>query len=96
MVSIDSGKPSLVTCRQDRRQPRFFVGRGHRHCATVRARRFRADVQNIGTLLGHFGGMSDGGSGIQELAAIREGVRSDIEDAHDQRAAERKQPRKCI
>ena len=40
-------------------------------------------------------GMGDGRGRIDELAAVGEGIRGDVEDAHDQRPAEREQRRQA-
>ena len=62
----------LAGCGQDRRQsPDFFLHR-HRHCRAVRASRFRADIQNVGTFSNHSTGVVEGAGWIDELSAIRE------------------------
>ena len=86
----------LDDLRQDRRQPRLLIISRYRHWITVGPRRFRTDIQNVGALLGHFSRVRDRHSGVHELTAVREGIRRHIEDAHDQRPAERKQGRKCV
>jgi len=44
---------------------------------------FAADVDDVSAFGGEFDAADDGGLGIEPLAAIGEGVRGDIEDAHD-------------
>ena len=62
----------------------FFVGRER---SRFRTRGFAADVEDIGSFLEHLEGLTNSavGSGLWgvEVAAVRERVRSDIEDAHD-------------
>ena len=56
--------------RQDVGEPRaFLVGRDRRRAA-IGPRGFRANVQDIGALADHLGGMSDGRAGVEELAAV--------------------------
>ena len=59
-------------CGQDRRQsPDFFLHR-YRHCRAVRAGRFRADIQNVGTFSNHSTGVVEGAGWIDEPSAIGE------------------------
>jgi hypothetical protein len=78
----------------DGRQPRLFVFRRYRDRIIIRARRLRADIEDVDSLASHIGGMRDGNRRIEEPATIGEGIRSDVEDTHDQRAAGREQRRK--
>ena len=77
--------------RQHRLKPRqFLVGR-NRLRAAIGPGRFRADVEDVGALLGHGAGVRDGLGRIDEVAAVGKGIRGDVEDAHDHRPPARKQ-----
>ena len=82
--------------RQHRLQALEFVVSRYRPHAAIRPRRFRADIEHVGALRRHFLGMSDGALRIEELAAVGEGIRSDVEDAHDQRTTAPKQRRERL
>ena len=60
MVSIDTGSAELEHRRQHRREPRHLLVRRHRLGAAIGPRRFRADIEDVGALFGHRGGMGDG------------------------------------
>ena len=96
MVSIDTGRPSLTTAGSTGAEPRHFVVAGDRLRAAIGPRRLRADVENVGALFGHRGGVGDGRRRIDELAAVGKRIRGDVEDAHDQRPAERQQRGKRV
>src|SRR5207244_10561074 len=47
---------------------------------------FASDINDVGALLKQMERVFDSFVAIEELAAIREGIRRDVHDAHDQRA----------
>src|SRR6266545_2303055 len=48
------------------------------------------DVDDVCAVVDHFSGMVERGGRIEKAAAVGEGIGSDVEDAHDQGAVERK------
>jgi len=59
----------------------FFGGDGR---VFAGARGFAADVDDVGSLLEHAEGVGCGCSGIEEAAAVGEGIGRDVEDPHDE------------
>ena len=82
MVSIETGTPSASDRRQHRFEPPQFLLQRDRDRAAIGPGRFRADVDDVGAFRDHAAGMLDGALGIEELAAVGERVRRDVEDAH--------------
>ena len=81
---------------QDRRKTRKLVlGRNRLHAA-IGPGRLRADVEDVGAFGRHAPGVIDGDGGVEELAAVGEGVRRDVENAHHGGPAECEQPRERI
>ena len=62
---------------------------GERHGAGAGAGGFAADVENVGAFSGEPQAVGDGARGGVVLAAIREAVGRDIDDAHDTGAIKR-------
>ena len=46
---------------------------------------FAAEVEDVGAFVEHCERVVEGGGGVEELAAVGEGVGRDVEDAHDER-----------
>ena len=63
----------------------LFLQRNRRR---IRACRFAADVEHVGTLLDQTERMRDGGLRGPEPTAVGEGIRGDIDDGHDFRRVE--------
>ena len=69
--------------RQHGLQPRQFLLEGDGLGAAVGPGGFGADVDDVGAFLDHPLGMLERDGRIEELAAVGEGVRGDVEDPHD-------------
>ena len=69
---------------QHRNQTPQFLGRGD--ARRIRARGFRAYVDDVGALFLHMHGVREGAIRIQVFAAIGERIGRDVQHAHDQRA----------
>ena len=74
-----------------RRKTRELVVERDRLRAGIWPGRFRADVEDVGAFAGHAARMRDRNRRIEELSAVGEGIRRDIEDAHHQRPPAREQ-----
>ena len=96
MVSIETGTPSSTTAGRTGCEPRQFLLERYRLHAAIGAGRFRADVDDVGAFRDHAPRLGDGALRIDEAAAVGEGVRRDVEDAHDERAVERRAGREAV
>ncbi len=77
------GHAHLHHGREHGLQPRQLLLERHRLGAAIGAGRFGADVDDVGAFLDHLPGMLERDFGFDELAAVGEGIRGDVEDAHD-------------
>ena len=87
MVGVDgngdgAGGQELFKQRQQARL--LFLRRQRRR---ARPRGFRADVDEVRAVRGHLAHVRERGLGRVIAAAIGKGIRRDVEDAHDERAA---------
>ena len=47
---------------------------------------FAAEIEQVGTIVEELEGLSEGGWWREEVAAVREAVGRDVDDAHEERA----------
>ena len=90
---VDGDRNTQCHCgRQDRGKAPYFLVARHRHGTAVRAGRFGTDVQNVGSFRDHPARLLEGRSWIEKAPAVGEGVGGDVEHAHHEWTAKRKQP----
>ncbi len=69
--------------RQHRRQSGLLLRQRHANGAAVGARRFSADIEDIGALGNEAAGVGERRLRIEKAAAIGKRIRGDVEDAHN-------------